>query len=115
MNTGYEIALIYTTCASREEAERLGAALVDQRLAACVNIFPGVTSIYVWRGQQQTDSEVAMLVKTRKSLTDQAINAIKAGHPYDTPALLVLDVPQADADYCAWVFEQTAAPLGTGR
>ncbi len=108
MNTSDKICLIYTTCASREEAEQLGNAVIDQGLAACVNIFPDITSIYIWQGKKQADREVAMLVKTRKALQNETVTALKRLHPYETPALLVLDVPFADADYCAWIFQQTA-------
>lgn len=101
------LALIYTTFASRGDAERVGGSLVDDGLAACVNIFPAMTSIYVWKGERQYDSEAAMIIKTQKALVERVLAETKKRHPYETPALLVLDVPHADADYCAWIFQQT--------
>ena len=63
--------LIYATFPSVAEAERIGGALVDQGLAACVNILPGMTAIYVWEGKRQRDSEAAMIIKTRANLAEQ--------------------------------------------
>ena len=101
-------ALIYTTFGTVKDAEKLGSLLIEARLAACVNIFPQIISLYVWKGKKQRDQEVAMLIKTRQSLVEQVLEAAKRHHPYETPALLVLDVTRSDADYCAWILGATS-------
>jgi periplasmic divalent cation tolerance protein len=100
--------LIYSTCASPAEAERIGAALVDRGLAACVNILPGMTAIYIWEGKRQRDSEAVMIVKTRASLADTAIAEARKLHPYSNPAFVVLPIAGGSADFLRWIGEQTA-------
>lgn len=102
--------LIYATFPSPEEAERVGGLLVDRGLAACVNIFPGMTSIYVWEGKRQRESETAMLVKTRAAIADRVIAEARKLHPYTNPALLVLPVVAGSEDFMRWIAEQTQAP-----
>jgi periplasmic divalent cation tolerance protein len=101
--------LIYSTFPSSEVAERVGRQLVEQRLAACVNILPGMTSIYRWEGKIACDSEVVMIIKTRQSLAEPGIAAVRQQHPYTNPALLVLPVEGGSGDYLAWLLEETAA------
>jgi periplasmic divalent cation tolerance protein len=76
--------LIYSTFPSAAEAERVGGMLVDQGLAACVNIFPGMTAIYVWEGKRQRESEAAMIVKTRAALASRVIAEARKLHPTAT-------------------------------
>jgi periplasmic divalent cation tolerance protein len=102
--------LIYSTFPSAAEAERVGGALIDQGLAACVNILPGMIAIYVWEGQRQQGSEAAMLIKTRAALASQAMVEVRKLHPYTNPALLVLPVEGGSQDFFDWIAEQTAKP-----
>lgn len=99
--------LVYATFPSIDEAKSVGGALVDARLAACVNVFPGMVSIYEWEGARETAEEVAMIIKTRKGLTEQVIAEVKRLHPYDLPALLVLPTEGGSAEYCAWIVQET--------
>lgn len=99
--------LIYTTFASLEDAKTVGAALVAARLAACVNMFPGMISLYEWEGAQAEANEVAMIIKTRSGLTDQVLAETKRLHPYEVPALLVLPTEGGSAEYCAWIVSET--------
>lgn len=99
--------LVYTTFPSGEVAETVGRQLVEQRLAACVNILPGMTSIYRWQGKIERDSEVVMIIKTRASLAEAVMGAVKARHPYANPALLVLPVEAGGALYVDWLFAET--------
>jgi periplasmic divalent cation tolerance protein len=108
LNANDKPVLIYSTFPSPEEAERVGGLLVDRGLAACVNIFPGMTSIYVWEGSRQRESETAMLIKTRASLATDVIAEARKTHPYTNPALLVLPVTDGSADFMRWIGEQTA-------
>ncbi|ODR98560.1 dihydroorotate dehydrogenase [Methyloceanibacter methanicus] len=107
--------LIYTTFASLDDAKTVGGALVDARLAACVNVFPGMVSIYQWEGVRETADEVAMIVKTRAGLTDAVLTEVKRLHPYEVPALLVLPTQGGGAEYCAWIVEETQAGPQGGR
>ena len=76
---------VYTTWPSNVEAETAGRALVERRLAACVNILPGLVSIYRWEGKVERAGEAVMIVKTRASITADVEAAVKALHSYTTP------------------------------
>jgi len=102
--------LIYSTFPSPAEAERIGGELVDRGLAACVNIFPGMTAIYIWEGKRQREAETAMIIKTRAKLADTAIAEARKLHPYTNPALVVLPVVGGSDDFLRWIAEQTAKP-----
>jgi len=104
--------LVYTTYPSLVEAEKAGQAIVSRRLAACVNILPGMVSHYWWEGKVERGEEVVMIAKTRASLAAAVQDAVKASHPYGTPALLVLPVDAADPAYHAWILAETEAAAG---
>jgi periplasmic divalent cation tolerance protein len=101
--------LIYTTFPSLEEAKRVGDALVAARLAACVNMFPGMVSIFEWKGAREVAEEVAMIVKTRSTLTEAVLAEAKRLHPYELPALLVLPTEGGSVEYCGWIKAQTGS------
>lgn len=102
--------LIYTTLPSPEDAKRLGEALVAGRLAACVNMFPGMISIFEWKGAREQANEVAMIIKTRAGLAEKVMQETKRLHPYEVPALLVLPTEGGSEDYCGWIVSQTREP-----
>jgi len=106
-----KLVLIYATYASMAEAERIGEVLIDRGLAACVNIFPGMTSIYVWEGKRQRESETAMLIKTRQAAAAKVIAEVRALHSYSNPALVVLPIIEGSADFLAWIATQTSAAV----
>jgi periplasmic divalent cation tolerance protein len=110
LNENDKPVLIYSTFPSAADAERIGAMLVDRGLAACVNILPGMTSIYIWDGKRQRDAEAAMLIKTRTSLADTAIAEARKLHPYANPALVVLPIDGGSTEFLRWIAEQTAQP-----
>ena len=99
--------LVYTTWPSIVEAERAGRAIVEKRLAACVNILPGMVSHYWWQGKIERAEEAVMIVKTRASLAEAVRAAVKEMHSYDTPAIMVLPVESVDADYYRWIVDET--------
>ncbi len=101
--------LVYTTYPSIVEAERAGRSIVERRLAACVNILPGMVSHYWWQGTLERGEEVVMIIKTRASLAERVSAAVKADHSYTTPAILVLPVEQVDAAYLGWLMAETEA------
>ena len=100
--------LVYTTWPSIVEAERAGRTIVERRLAACVNILPGMVSHYWWEGKIERAEEVVMFIKTRASMTEPVRGAIKGLHTYTTPAFMVLPVEDLDSAYHAWIVEETA-------
>jgi periplasmic divalent cation tolerance protein len=102
--------VIYATFPTAAEAERIGGALVERGLAACVNIFPQMTAIYIWEGTRQRESEAAMLIKTRAGLADSVVAETRKLHPYTNPALLVLPIEGGSEDFLRWIGEQTANP-----
>jgi periplasmic divalent cation tolerance protein len=105
--------LIYTTFPSLDDAKQTGRFLVENRLAACVNILPQITSIYMWDGKLQEDGETAMLVKTTAGRRHQVVDEIKRLHPYTVPARLVLPIAGGGTDFLAWIAAQCAieAPI----
>ena len=102
--------LIYSTFPSPAEAERVGGALVDRGLAACVNILSGMTAIYVWEGKRQREAEAVMIIKTRAGLADTVVSETRKLHPYTNPALVVLPIAGGSEDFLRWIAEQTAKP-----
>lgn len=101
--------VVHCSCPDAETATRIARALVDERLAACVQALPGVTSTYRWHGEVQVDAETLLLVKT----THARIGALKARvaelHPYELPELLVLEVIDGAPGYLAWLEAATTA------
>jgi periplasmic divalent cation tolerance protein len=103
--------LVYTTYPSVVEAERAGRALVEQRLAACVNILPSMISHYWWEGVIERGEEAVMLIKTRVSLSERVRAAVKEMHSYSTPSILVLPIESVDATYLGWLMAETEAAV----
>ena len=105
-----KLVVVYATFPSAAEAERIGGVLVERGLAACVNIFPQMTAIYIWEGTRQRDTEAAMLIKTRAELADSVVAETRKLHPYTNPALVVLPIEGGSPDFLRWIGEQTANP-----
>lgn len=101
------IVLIYATFPDVLTAERAGGALVAARLAACVNIIPGMRSIYRWQGAVHGDEEVVAIVKTRSSLAERVIGWVRIAHPYVNPALVALPVTSGSANFLGWIASET--------
>jgi periplasmic divalent cation tolerance protein len=99
--------LVYTTWPSIVEAERAGRSIVERRLAACVNILPGMISHYWWEGKLERAEEIVMIVKTLASLGEAVRKAVKEAHSYKTPSIMVLPVESVDAEYYAWIVKET--------
>jgi len=95
--------MIYATFPDRETALALGRSMVEQGLAGCVNVFPAMTSVYVWKGVTETSDEAVMILKLASEGVERAVAHILAHHPYETPAVLVLPVLGGNEDYLAWV------------
>ncbi|HEX4042560.1 MAG TPA: divalent-cation tolerance protein CutA [Xanthobacteraceae bacterium] len=113
METNQRAVFVYTTYPSIVEAEHAGRTLVERRLCACVNILPGMVSLYWWQGKVERAEEVVMITKTRATLAEAVRAAVKAMHSYTTPAILVLPVEDIDPDYRAWLMAETESAQTT--
>lgn len=101
-----DAAIVLTTLGADADAVVLARTLVEERLAACVNVLPGMTSIYRWKGQLEQDREQQLIIKTTAARVAALEARLRALHPYELPEFLVLDAA-AGAAYGAWVGEST--------
>jgi periplasmic divalent cation tolerance protein len=99
--------IVLITAGSQEEARKIANALVERRLAACVNIVPQVESIYRWQGKVETAEESLLLIKTQAELFDRVSNAVKELHSYDLPECLMLEVAAGSPEYLDWIAKNT--------
>ena len=102
--------LVYTTFPDEETALSIGRELVAAKLAACVNVLPGMRSVYAWKGEIERGEEVVAIVKSREGLKDPVRDALKARHPYETPIILFLEVSGGHPATLDWLFAETGAP-----
>lgn len=105
MSDPYQIVL--NTCPNADTARTLAAHLVEQRLAACVNIISGIHSVYRWRGGIERGEEHLLLIKTRQSAYAALEQAIRAHHPYELPEIVAVPVSQGLPAYLEWIGENT--------
>ena len=97
------VVSLYAIFASAEEAERIGRIVVEERLAACINILPGVHSIYRWQGGIETAEEFAGILKTTAASADALIARIAELHSYDVPCIVTWPIDKVLANYADWV------------
>ena len=107
MGSQSDFALVYTTAPDSGVADAIGSQLVEERLAACVNVLPGMRSIYIWQGEVQKDDEVVALIKTRSDLVAKVISRIEELHPYDVAAVFAVPTRGGSQGFLDWVGEQT--------
>jgi periplasmic divalent cation tolerance protein len=102
-----QFVVVLTTFPTDGDAEKLAQTLVEERLAACVNILPPMRSIYKWQGAIERADERQLLIKTNTDRVHDLETRIKALHPYDVPEFLVISVLDGSRDYLSWVAENT--------
>ncbi len=102
-----DLKILLTTVGSAEQAESLARALVNERLAACVNALPVAFSVYRWKDQVETEPEYLLIVKTARDRVAALAERLRALHPYETPELVELAPLAAASGYLRWVFEET--------
>jgi periplasmic divalent cation tolerance protein len=107
--------VVLSTAGTQEDAERIARALVEERLAACVNVMPQLTSIYRWQGKVERAGEVLMVIKTRRALASKLIARLGALHSYDVPEAIVLPIVAGARPYLAWLLGETAPPARPRR
>ena len=103
-----DVRTILLSAPDVETAERLAGALVEERLAACANVVPGVVSVFRWRGDVQREAEALLIVKTVEARVEEVCARVVAMHPYEVPEVLVLPVLGGHEPYLRWVAEEVA-------
>jgi periplasmic divalent cation tolerance protein len=101
--------LVLTTAGSEEEAHKIGHLLVEQRIAACVNIVPQITSIYRWQGKVEDAREWLLIVKTTAAAFDRVRAAIAEIHSYEVPEIICLTIEDGSTNYLQWIAESVVA------
>lgn len=102
--------LVHCTCPDAASAQRIARTLVEERLAACVQMVPAVQSVYRWQGQVQHDDEALLLIKTASVCWDALVARVIELHPYEVPELLAFSASSGSAPYLHWLDTQTGAP-----
>lgn len=98
-----EYVQVVTTVTSQEDGQTLARHLVDQRLAACVQVGGPITSFYRWRDELEQEEEFQVLAKSRRDLSLSLVDEIRKKHPYETPEILVLPIITGNSDYLSWL------------
>lgn len=106
--------MVLVTVGSGDEASRIARALVEEGLAACVNIVPEVRSIYRWKGALKNESEALLLIKTSAGLMENLEKKIRILHSYEIPEILVLPIDRGNEAYLAWLEENLGGKDGWG-
>ncbi|KAM9325315.1 protein CutA [Gastrophryne carolinensis] len=97
------ISAAYVTCPNEKVAKDIARGLVERKLAACVNIIPGVTSIYEWKGAIEEDSELLLMIKTRSSKVPAVTEYVRSVHPYEVCEVISVPIEQGNPPYLSWV------------
>ena len=102
-----EYIFVFITAPNEEEASKISHTVVEERLAACVNIIRSVRSIYRWQGRIEDESEVLMVVKTKRTLFDRLQGRVKELHSYEVPEIIGLPVIEGSKQYLDWLGQET--------
>lgn len=107
VTAGGEAVLVLITVPSREEAEKIARRVVEDRLAACVNIIPQVRSLFSWEGKLSQEDEVLLVVKSRRGRFPELARTVKELHSYSVPEIIAIPVLEGTADYLQWIADVT--------
>jgi len=99
--------VIFVTCASEKEGEKIGHALLEEKLAACVNIVPGLKSLFRWKGKISTEQEVLLIIKTKDTLFEKLKKRVIELHSYEVPEIIALGVLAGYEKYLDWLKKET--------
>jgi periplasmic divalent cation tolerance protein len=105
----YTFILVFITVPSREVGHEIATLLVEENLAACVNIVTGITSIYRWQDAIERDDELLLIAKTKSSYFERLATTVKRVHPYEVPEVIALPVVAGSNEYLAWIDTETSA------
>jgi periplasmic divalent cation tolerance protein len=100
--------VVFSTCASAEEAQRMARSLVEKRLAACVNVIPGIRSVYRWKDAIEDEEEVLLLIKTSRALLEELREEIERLHSYEVPEVIALPIVDGSERYLSWIARELA-------
>ncbi len=103
-----ELIIVLMTVPDAETGARIGRAVVEEALAACVNVIPGLRSIYRWEGAVQEDAEALCLLKTRRALYPPLRARLEVLHPYEVPEIIGVAAAEGNGPYLAWAFAQVS-------
>jgi len=101
--------VIFITSGSKEEANRLARVLVEEKLAACVNILPGVESLYWWKGEIESSKEWMLVVKTQGKMVNRVVKRVKEIHSYEVPEVIAVPIVEGNRDYLQWISDVLAS------
>ena len=107
-----EFLILFVTAASEQEAANIGRTLVEEGLAACVNIVPSIRSIYRWEGKIWDESETLIIVKSRADLFERIRSQVRELHSYEVPEITAITLDRGDADYLQWIESVTTVVKG---
>jgi len=102
-----KLCMVYVTASNKDEAMKIGDKVVSMRLAACANVYDGVTSIYWWEGERQKADEAVLIMKTRESHLPELEKAVKEAHSYSCPCIVAIPLVHASKDYAEWIVRET--------
>lgn len=102
-----EHCIVLVSCPDRATALKIGASLVEEKLAACANLVDGVTSIYRWKNEIRQDAEALLIIKTRAARFADIERRVLELHPYDVPEIICTDITAGNAPYLNWIDEST--------
>ena len=104
-DSGGEHKLVYCTCPDHEAALSLANTLIDEALAGCINIIPGLTSVYHWKGKRETGTEELLMIKTTREQYPALEARIRELHPYELPEIIAVTIDAGLPGYLAWISE----------
>ncbi len=104
--------IVITNAPDRDVALKIAHALIERKLAACVNILAECTSVYRWQGRLETATEVPLLIKTRAAIYSELEAAIRGLHPYELPEIVAVPIERGLPDYLKWVNAETVTEIG---
>jgi periplasmic divalent cation tolerance protein len=108
-----DFLLVLSTCPDADTADRLARALLEAGLAACINVVPGLRSLYLWKGELQADAEVLLLIKTTAAKFPALREALVARHPYELPEVIAVAIEDGHHPYLAWLAEPRGPSTAT--
>lgn len=108
MQSDDQISFVYITASDRQEAERIGRQCVSERLAACANVIPAITSYFWWEGKVDQSGEAALILKTASSRLDELKQRVRQLHSYECPCIVAWKIESGDQSFLDWVREVVA-------
>ncbi len=104
------LQLVLCTVPDRDSAERIAETLVAEQLAACINIIPGISSVYRWKGKLEKDEELLLFIKTSQGAYHALEQRIRALHPYELPEIIAVPIQTGQEDYTRWIESNITTP-----